>query len=197
MGSQPPLLLIPTLPEPLDVHVHVPRPNDNLFERLIRDPQSPNRPMRERQCAEMLRSVLVACPGLASFVFKWLAQFNGVPHKLIDELDWSLETEQSIGSKRDDLRIEGWSTGEEEPRQVVLWTVEIKVAAPLHESSLQEWETESGPASDSDPEVVSQLENYDKWLKQQKVDYKAGFVLALRDMSAALPDGLLCDCLRP
>ena len=38
---QAPLLLIPSPPEPLDVHVQVPRPNDTLFERLIRDPQAP------------------------------------------------------------------------------------------------------------------------------------------------------------
>ena len=190
---QPPLLLIPTPPQPLDVHVQIPRPDDNLFERLIRNPQAPDRPMRERQCAEMLRSVLVACPILARYVFTWLAARSRVTGIAIDQLHWTLETEQSIGSKRDDLRIEGWTSGEEEPRRVVLWTIEIKVAAPLHESSLQEWEEDSTetPANlDVDPEVVNQLVNYDNWLKQQEADHKAGFVLALHDMSVNVPDGL-------
>ena len=190
MRSQPPLLLIPAGPEPLAAHVQLPQPHDNLFERLIRDPQAPHRPMRERQCAEMLRSVLVACPGLASFVFKWLAQFAGVPSNQIDKLEWSIETEQSIGSKRDDLRIEGWSTGKDGPQRVVLWTVEIKVAAPLHESSFQDWDEKAEPTSSNAAENVSQLTNYDRWLTRQKADFKAGFVLALRDMTADLPDKL-------
>lgn len=83
---QPPLLLIPSPPEPLDVHVRFPPQADNLFERLIRDPQAPERPMRERQCAEMLRSVLVACPTLRACILKWLAQMSGVPTELISTL---------------------------------------------------------------------------------------------------------------
>jgi len=146
--------------------------------------------MRERQCAEMLRGVLVACPSLASFMFKWLAKTSGVPSGLIDELNWHLETEQSIGAKRDDLRIEGWRTDDDGPQRAVLWTVEIKVAAPLHESSLQDWEEEPETTSDEDPEMVSQLLNYDRWLAHQTSDYRAGFVLALRDKSAEFPDGL-------
>lgn len=190
-SRQPPLLLIPSPPAPLDVHVQVPLPADNLFERLIRDPQAPHRPMRERQCAEMLRSVLVTCPSLASFVFKWFAQLTGIPVGLIDELDWSLETEQSIGAKRDDLRIEGWRTDEGAPHQTVLWTIEIKVAAPLHESGRQEWEAEIEEAApEDDAEIVNQLVNYDQWLARQDADHKAGFVLALRDMSTAMPVGL-------
>jgi hypothetical protein len=186
----PPLLLIPSPRESLDVHVQIPRSGDNLFERLIRDPQAPHRPMRERQCAEMLRSVLVACPVLASFVFKWLAQLTGISNNLIDELEWSLETEQSIGSKRDDLRIEGWRTDSQDPRRAVLWTIEIKVAAPLHDSSRQDWEGISEVAPENDPEIVSQLVNYDEWLARQDAVHKAGFVLALRDMSTGLPEGL-------
>ena len=89
-STQPPLLLIPSPFERLDVHVHVPRPNDNLFERLIRNPQAPDRPMRERQCTEMLRGVLVACPTLASAVFTWLAEVTGIPVGLVDELEWSV-----------------------------------------------------------------------------------------------------------
>ena len=150
--------------------------------------------MRERQCAEMLRSVLVACPILARCVFTWLAQRAGVSGIPVDQLQWNMETEQSIGSKRDDLRIEAWTTSEEAPRRIVLWTIEIKVAAPLHESSLQEWDPELQTTSHDDLEFVSQLKNYDNWLnddQSQKADHKAGFVLALRDMSADLPEGLV------
>tara|TARA_R110002049_G_scaffold2750_3_gene21824 strand:- start:12309 stop:13460 length:1152 start_codon:yes stop_codon:yes gene_type:complete len=146
--------------------------------------------MREGQCAEMLRSVLVACPSLAAGVFKWLAHMTGVPIALIDELDWSLETEQSIGSKRDDLRIEGWRAVDDDQQRAALWTVEIKVAAPLHESAQQDWESGSDITPVDDPENVNQLLNYDSWLAHQDADHKAGFVLALRDMSMALPDGL-------
>jgi len=188
-----PLLLIPAPPQPPDVHVQIPQPADNLFERLIRNPQAPDRPMREGQCTEMLRSVLVACPTLARSLFAWLADSSGAGDISIDSLHWTLETEQSIGSKRDDLRIEAWTTGEDTPRRTVLWSVEIKVAAPLHESSLQEWDEDSPEPNvhlDTDPEVVSQLLNYDNWLTRQGADHTAGFVLALRDMSGNLPDGL-------
>jgi len=187
---QTPLLLVPSPPQPLDVHIQLPRPNDNLFERLIRDPQAPHRPMRERQCAEMLRSVLVSCPILARCVFEWLAQHAGISGITLDQLHWTMETEQSIGSKRDDLRIEAWTTGDEDPRRIVLWTVEIKVAAPLHESSLQLVDTELQTTDHDEPVIVSQLVNYDHWLRDQTADHKAGFVLALRDMSAHLPTGL-------
>ncbi len=152
---------MPSPPQPLDVHIQLPEPNDNLFDRLIRNPQAPDRPMREVQCSEMLRTVLVTCPTLKLFVLNWLGRMAYVNRNEIESLDWSLETEQSIGSKRDDLRIQGWTS---EGRRAVLWTVEIKVAAPLHESS--KWDEENG-------ETVNQLQNYDSWLSQRNWTTKA------------------------
>ncbi|WP_146595990.1 hypothetical protein [Novipirellula galeiformis] len=102
-----------------------------------------------------------------------------------------METEQSIGSKRDDLRIEGFRTDEDvDETQIVLWTVEIKVAAPLHESSRQRWGEEGLEEPSSDPEMVSQLVNYDAWLAKQSVEYVGGFVLSIRNSSGKIPDGL-------
>ncbi len=188
---KPPLLLIPSPPKPMDVHVHLPPPQNNMFERLIRDPQAPDRPMRERQCAEMLCGVLIGCPVLRRHVLRWMAQRVGVPLSVADELIWQMETEQSIGSKRDDLRIEGFlAYPNGELTQIVLWTVEIKVAAPLHVSSRQDWSEEGLAEQSSDPEMVSQLFNYDAWLAKQPVKYVAGFVLSIRNSSHEVPDGL-------
>ena len=185
-----PLLLMPSPAQPLDVHVKIPRPNDNVFERLIRNPTAPDRPMRETQCSEMLRAVLVACPILKLALMNWLAQLVGVPTAVIDELDWTLETEQSIGSKTDDLRIEGWRITDEQRQRVVLWTVEVKVAAFFHESSKQEWDDDETPVIEGDPEMVNQLVNYDQWLNKETAEYRAGFVLALRDLTKSLPTTL-------
>jgi len=173
----------------------MPKPADNLFTRIIGDPAQPDRPMRERRCTEMFRAVLVNCPILCDIVLKWLALKADCPEGLIDDLDWRMETERAIGSKRDDLRIEGWLGGDEDERLEVLWTVEVKVQAYFHESTDQTREL-----IESDDDVmavelpkVNQLINYDAWLVQQDVSHKAGFVLATLNHENALPAGLTCS----
>jgi len=126
---------------------------------------------------------------------KWLAVKANCPEIMIDDLDWRMETERAIGSKRDDLRIEGWANGNEEERLEVLWTIEVKVQAYFHESTDQ---TREPIESDDDaPTVevpkVNQLINYDAWLVRQDVSHKAGFVLATLNYENALPDGLTCN----
>ena len=182
-----PLLLRPSPTLPLDVLVKIPSSNDNLFERLIRNPQAPDRPMRETQCSEMLRAVLVSCPTLKLTLMKWLAQLLGVPTAVIDELEWTLETEQSIGSKRDDLRIEGWKITDEQRQRFVLWSVEVKVAASFHESSQQDWDDDEAPVIEDDPNMVNQVVNYDQWLSKEAAEFRAGFVLAINDLTKSLP----------
>jgi hypothetical protein len=99
-----------------------------------------------------------------------------------------IEPEGSIGAKRDDLRIEGWCETDEERKRVLLWTIEVKVGASFHESS---------PLADiqgdeEDVALVNQIVNYDHWLEHQVAPNRAGFVLALEDMSHSLPVNLNC-----
>lgn len=191
MHELSPILLIPPRPQPEDPRVHLPKDQDNLFQRLIRDPTAPNRPARETRCAEMLCSVLLNCTGLQKNIFQWLAEMAGVPLTVIEGLDWKMDTEQQIGAKRDDLRIEGWQLNEEESHRVILWTVEIKVAASIHLSSLQTFDDDGEIDVDEvDSVLVSQILNYDHWLALQKADHRCGFVLAITLADDDLPQGL-------
>jgi len=120
-----PLLTIPREPESGTAHVRLPRVADNLFERLIRDPQAPSRPMRERQCTEMLRAVLVNCPALSDAVYRWLADQFRIQPDVLAGMRWIVETEGAIGAKRDDLRIEGWREADGDEQCFILWTIEV------------------------------------------------------------------------
>lgn len=167
----------------------LPIDSDNIFQRLIRNPHLDSDTPRERECTEMLCSVLCNSRILRSRMLRWLGSYlNDVPSDF-DQLSFEIDTEGSIGSKRDDLRIEGWrQTGEEGLDLVVLWSVEVKVGAHFHESSLQNAGTDE---IDSDADAtVNQLINYDRWLREQSAKFKAGFVLALYDMSQAVPSSL-------
>ena len=56
-----------------------------------------------------------------------------------DDISLKIRTEQSIGAKRDDLRIRAWRTDEDDEETLeVLWTVEVKVGASIHLSSYQD-----------------------------------------------------------
>jgi len=191
--STPNILLLPRVSAPSSVRVPLPKIDDNLFERLIRDPTAPHRPARERLCTEMLCAVLKNAPVLRQVVFGSFAQLTDVPTAELDDLHWRLDTERSIGSKRDDLRIEGWRLSEEQDNLEVLWTIEVKVAASLHESSQQILDDEGEVVTDAcqdDTALVSQLVNYDLWLSRQQVKYRAGFVLSVATSTDMLPDSL-------
>ena len=186
-------LLISRFSAPSSVRVPLPRIEDNLFERLIRDPTAPHRPARERLCTEMLCAVLKNAPALRKVVFGWFAQLTDLPTEELGDLQWRLDTERPIGSMRDDLRIEGWRLSEDEDELEVLWTVEVKVAAPLHESREQILDDQGEVVSDAgrdDAALVSQLVNYDLWLSRQQVKCRAGFVLAVAFQPNTLPDNL-------
>lgn len=181
------------LPEPaVNLHARLPSGDDNLFMRIIRDPTAPDRPVRERLCTEMLCALLRNTTTLRDEIFRWLADLSGCPQTLIKDLDWQIETEQAIGSKRDDLRIEGWRLGEDDTEEIVLWTIEVKVAAPLHESGALEFDEDQAVAENTEDVAgeVNQLLNYDAWLARQPAPRRAGWVLAISDLSPALPVGL-------
>lgn len=165
--------------EPKSESVNVPDASANLFDRIIRNPTARNRPMRELRCAEMLCAVLLNCPQLRISIFEELASLCGWQGLPLSELEYEIDTEQAIGSKRDDLRIEGYESKGDERLPVLLWTIEIKVQAGIHFSSREEFsETSEDFAAD---ENVTQIENYDSWLRTREVigDKKAGIVLAI------------------
>ncbi|HSZ59677.1 MAG TPA: hypothetical protein VK797_28800 [Tepidisphaeraceae bacterium] len=159
----------------------------NIFQRIIRDPRAGSANARERECTEMLASVLINAPIIRERVFRWMAIASNTDPKLIATLDLELRTEQPIGSKRDDLRIEGWQILEEKSRRRLLWTVEVKVGASFHYSSDDRVDDASDPEEKVDEELVNQLVNYDAWLRDQTADNRRGFVLSVRYLHDQLP----------
>lgn len=193
MSAGAPILLIPAPPRPTDLRVRLPETEHNIFDRIIRDPKAPNRPARERLCTEMLCAVLANAPTIRLAVLQRLAKLTGVDFSSLVNLEWEFETERAIGAKRDDLRIEGWYRDESGSGPTVLWTIEVKVGASLHTSSEQGDEDDDAASLEvitSEPVQVSQLLNYDYWLSGQDARHRAGFVLAVSNLGAALPDGL-------
>ena len=183
MVSKSTILLCPARDTEESVDLGLPTDSDNIFQRLIRNPHLNSDTPRERECTEMLCSVLCNAPILRSQLLRWIGRFVGdLPHDF-DDIEFQIDTEGSIGSKRDDLRIEGWRHTEEGQELVLIWTVEVKVGAQFHESSFQYEEAD-------DSELVNQLINYDVWLDQQSAQYRGGFVLALSNMSGELPQSL-------
>ena len=166
----------------------LPEKDDNLFQRIIRNPHIETDNPRERECTEMLCAVLRNTTELRLHLLRWMANISGARDAVLNDMTFVIETEGSIGSKRDDLRIEGWHESDEDRRRVLLWTVEVKVGASFHESS--PLETMQDP--DEDVGLVNQIVNYDHWLEHQAVPNRAGFVLALEDMSNSLPTNLSC-----
>ncbi len=157
----------------------LPTADQNLFRRIIRNPQAADRRPRERACTEMLCAVMLNTEQLRNTILDWLGG------KVGQSLDWdnhnlSFATEQSILGKRDDLRIQGYHADQDNP--TLLWSIEVKVGSSFHHSSAIDPESESGS--------LNQITVYDRWLSQHRVDNRAGFVLSVRDMTAGKPDGL-------
>lgn len=163
-----------------ELKVDVPLITQNLFERIIRDPTNPDRPARETQCSEMLCALLLNCETLKLQFFEQFAAMFGWPNVSLAELDYDIETEQAIGSKRDDLRIEGFRVREDKREPVLLWTIEVKVQAGIHDSSYEEYGESSDPLEEE--QFVPQIENYDRWLASQDAPHKGGIVLAIPNL---------------
>ena len=123
----------------------------------------------------MLCAVLRNTEHLRLLLLKWLAQKASANIEGLDALDYRIDTEGAIGAKRDDLRIEGWSVNNEQETLTVLWTMEVKVGAWFHESSLEQ---SVAPDSLDRQLEVNQLRNYDFWLERQVAASRVGFVLA-------------------
>lgn len=175
---------------------HIPDASENLFGRIIRNPSNQKRTVRERRCTELLCAILLNCRQLRIKIFEEFAATCNWRELPLSDLEYEIDTEQAIGRKRDDLRIEGFAPGNEERRPVLLWTVEIKVQAGIHYSSPQDIggyyeENESEePGVDLDKRSVAQLKNYDAWLKNRDVvgGRKAGLVLAIRSLTQKVDD---------
>lgn len=149
--------------------VELPEEADNLFERLVRDPLVPERPVRELLCTEMLCSVLRNTSRLRQHLFECLAEKSGVRAQIVKGLEWRIETEQDADGKRIDLLIEGWVEHEGQRERRILWIIELKVDAPLQ---------------DSQPGC------YDRWMIKRETEYRAGFVLARNSDVNKLPRAL-------
>ena len=166
------------------VQSQYPRHDANMFTRLVRDPKTGSH--KERQCAEMLCSVL---QNSDEFRGRFIDLLSRVSEQQIpsDPYQIIIETEQPIGTtlKRDDLRIRFVSpTLDDGPAKVeTLWTIEIKIRDVLHYSSPIE-------AVETDEDQVTQIQNYDAWLQEQRAPNKAGFLLLVHSRSIDLPEGL-------
>lgn len=181
MDSPIPILLTAEPSSAKHEQLRLPPIQRNLFVRLIRNPRPRNRLPRESECTEMFVSVLLNTPRLRVKILEFLAGLvsDTVPDFTALRLD--IDTEQYMDGKRDDIRIYAWNSNESEEIPDLLWTVEVKVSAGFHYSST---------LVDDDDTVVHQIQNYDYWLAQQEAKAKAGFVLALSDMTQHLPADL-------
>ena len=176
MTTSIPVLISPEPP----VGVALPMPGENLFRRLIRSVENQGRPPKERECTEMLASVLINAPLLRQKVLEGFLSAAGKTPVDLGDLSFTVKTEQAVGttSKRDDLRIEGVS---EDGEPLLLVTVEVKVGSDFHSSTAEE--VESPP--------VHQIAHYDKWLHGQSHKTKLGVVVTRdEDMGSRLPLGL-------
>jgi hypothetical protein len=178
--------LIPVFSASQSPQVELPARDDNLFERLIRNPRPGSSNPRERECTEMLCALLRNTAAVQVKLIDWMAEKLGVPQDGLPNLQYEFLTEQSIEGKRDDLRIIGNGPGSGKDTPIVLWTIEVKVGAGLHESTtLQVIDDE-----DDTELLVNQLENYDHWLQQQDAVFRGGLVLAVTDQGEQLPASL-------
>ncbi len=93
----------------------LPPVSENIFRRLIRNPRAQSSRPRERECTEMLCAVLLNAPRLRSRILRWLGELcEYAPVFPVDDLELRIDTEQPIGAKRDDLRIEAWDSDGED-----------------------------------------------------------------------------------
>ena len=188
MTDNPFFVLLPTPQSELAEEFDLPDNDDNLFQRIIRNPHIEASNPRERECTEMLCAVLRNTTVLRLYLLHCMAKLIGVKIKRFDNLQFIIDTEGAIGSKRDDLRIEGWLESEDDRKLILLWTIEVKVGASFHEST----PLDGVAKPEEDKDLVNQVVNYDHWLENQLAPYRAGFVLALADTSNLLPPKLHC-----
>jgi hypothetical protein len=160
---------------------------ENLFERLIRNPHPDSPLVKERECTEMLACVLIHAPRVRALIFEKWAETVGLSPSELTGLEFVIRTEQQIDGKRDDLRIEGFRRSVDRSEPVLLWTIEVKVQAGFHESSLIGCEE----VESVDLEYGNQITNYDAWLNKQPHRHRAGFVLSLSSLKDCLPS---CKC---
>lgn len=167
----------------------LPKIEENLFHRIIRNPFPAGRAPRELACSQMLCAVLQNAPTLRLRLLQWLAKQANAATPDLGQLDFDFETEQrTIEAKRDDLRISGFSRDVDEPCQVLLWTIEVKVEAPFSRSRAMDGQEQDTDRSGS----VHQIRHYDTWLARQQPTHKAGFVLGVRRLGHCLPGDLAC-----
>lgn len=186
-NTSPIILLLPRQTD-LSAELGLPETGDNLFQRIIRNPHVDARNPRERECTEMLCAVFRNTSIIQFHLLQWMAGHLEVNFEGIGSLRFEFETESLVGNKRIDLCIEGWRDTDEGRQRILLWTVEVKVGASFHSSAPLE-----GVCTPDDNEGdVNQLANYDHWLNNQQVKNRAGFVLALEEMSDLLPSSLKC-----
>jgi hypothetical protein len=196
MPYQQSILLVAEEPSEAVLDLDLPSSKDNLFHRLIRNPHTQSEIPKERECTEMLAAVLINAPVVRNTLFTWMGVMTGLPSEILadDGCSVRIRTEQSIGAKRDDLRVEIFRQNEEGENLLVLWTVEVKVGASLHLSPLQESLDEVAIEAVED---VIQLVNYDNWLQEERCRNPSanisGFVLALDNMAPKIPLGLTSE----
>lgn len=175
-----------------DRTVNLPLEDDNIFSRIIRDPNY--RMANERRCSEMLCSVLRNTEILRNSLLIRLSEKAGKPIPDIKNMSWVFDTEQPTELKRIDLTITG--SDAESGRVLVYWIVEIKVQSPFNMSSrIVDDTTEEDEGEIFDRDDVNQLENYDDILGRPEMDEisnKCGFVLTIRNAESKLPKGLKC-----
>ncbi len=189
MSSAKPKVLIPCAESDWQSKIALPKLDNNIFGRIIRNPHSNSLNPKERECTEMLCAMLRNTSVVQQHVLKYFAGMFGQYDLDWDELRFEFQTEQSIGAKRDDLRIMGWNDAGEESELSVLWTIEVKVGSSFHDSSSI---MEENLESVGDTLLVNQVTNYDYWLSGQSAQHRGGIVFALTDCTESLPDGLQC-----
>jgi hypothetical protein len=185
-----PRVLIPCPELHWKTNLVLPRSEDNMFGRVIRDPHSVSSNPKERECTEMLCALLRNTSVVRRAVLRYFSFLLGQNQLNLDEMTFEFLTEQNIGSKRDDLRVLGWKQSAEENVLTVLWTIEVKVGAAFHQSSSI---VVDGSIYGDEPATVNQIVNYDYWLAGEAAEYRGGIVLAINDYSKTLPDDLDCQ----
>ena len=200
MMPRPPVILMPPPQSDEEASLGIPLQSQNIFQRIIRDPKVNTATPKERECTEMLCSVLINAPSVQKAVLEWLCGLAGMPAGLLEaeNIEVSMETECPIGAKRDDLRIEVYRIDDEGRTRVALLSIEVKAGAPIHSSGRQDdpdAESDGDQPDALDKDERSQIKNYDSWLKGEENRSSAlkaaGIVLARSDMTGEMPKGLL------
>jgi len=183
-----PLLLTSTRTS-LAERLSLPSDRDNLFGRLIRDPYAGTAMPKERECTEMLCVLLRNTERVRDHLLAWMARLLGQTSPAGELATYAIETEQQVEGKRDDLRIVGFRDSDESIPAVV-WTIEVKVAAPMHYSSPIQGIFSEGAGNGL--QSTLQIENYDHWLTRQPAEQKGGVVISLGGGRMRMPDTLVC-----